>query len=139
VSIEHLFAAETQAVHHAGPEVLDQHVRMFDDAGRQFLAAFLLEIDRDVQLAAVLLHEVAAHAVPARSEKARQIAFRRLEFDDLGAEIREDAGARRAGENAAEIRYADTAERRIGGFGRFRHRAIVAAAGGRANRPRSFP
>ena len=61
------------------------------------------QVDRDVPLAAVLLHEVAADAAAALAETARQVALGRLDLDDVGAEVGEDAGAEGPGQHVAEV------------------------------------
>ena len=124
---------EAERVHHAGTEVLDQNVAAPDERDREIAAALGLQVDRDVSLAAVLLHVVAAHAAAARPQAAREIAVGRLDLDHVGAEIAEHARAKRPGQHAAEVGDADAVER-LRGCGIVGHAAMVAMRAAEASR-----
>ena len=59
-----LRVAQSQPVHHARAEVLDQHVGRGDQAPQHGLAGVRFQVDRDGLLAAVLGEERGAHAAP---------------------------------------------------------------------------
>ena len=79
--------AKAQSAHHVRPEVLDQHIgarrELFDQVG----AAGDAEVDANAAFADVLLVEIARLPVDSRAPVARDVAFGRLDLDDVGAEI----------------------------------------------------
>src|SRR5207245_7969673 len=89
--------AETHLRHHARAEVLEHDVGLLHERGEDLLAARIAQVEADALLAAVVNREVYALAPYHRRMGARLLAARRLDLDDLGAEIGEGhaaAGAR---------------------------------------------
>ena len=105
-----LLGAEPEALHHPGAVVLDDDVALGGEREGQLLALRRGQVDADVALAGVLLHEVRRQPVDTRAGVARQVTVRRLELDDLGAEVRQHPRAVRAGEDAREVEDADACE-----------------------------
>ena len=71
-----------------------------------------LEVKRDRFLAAVLRHEIAGFAVDERAVGARIVASARLlHLDDPRAEVGQQQGAERPGQDAGQIDDSDAGER----------------------------
>src|SRR5205823_10562454 len=97
----------------------------------------LLQVERQGALAAVGAEKEAAFPRQARRELAQHVALRRLDLDDVGAEISEQGAAIRSREVAAQIEHLDAAQ----GAGRFffhdcRSRARIAATFSNTRRAR---
>ena len=101
VLLRRRLGADAEAVHDAGPEVLDHHVGAVDQALRDLEVAGRLEVEGDASLAA--LEEGVGRMLPAR-------AARRVDVDDVGALVGEHDAGQRAGDVLAEIDNADTGE-----------------------------
>ena len=83
-----LVGAQPEAGEHARPVVLDHHVAGGREPPHQLDAFRGLEVDHDAALVAVERDEIDAVGTDEmRLHGARQIALRRLQLDDLGAEI----------------------------------------------------
>ncbi len=94
---------ESHPLHHAGAVVLDEHVAVPGEVGGELRAARGRQVDADVALAGVLLHEVRRLPVDARRGEAGQVARRWLDLDDVGAEVGEHPRAVRPGQHAREV------------------------------------
>src|SRR3546814_18848172 len=95
----------SEAIHRAGPEVLDQHVADVDQPPQQVAAGRGLQVDRYALLVAVDRQEVGGLvALPGRCEGAGVVARPRpLHLDDPGPEVAELHGAERTGDQAGQI------------------------------------
>ncbi len=117
VALGEPLVADAEAVHHAGAEVLDQHVGAVDQATEHLEALLLLEVDHHAALAAVDALEVAAvGAVPAglgreRGHLARAVAAGRLDLHHVGALVGEQHRAERPGEHLRQIDDPEALER----------------------------
>ena len=104
---------KAQRLELAGAHVLDQHAGVGDEPPQIRLALVGLEVERDGLLVAVgELPEIGvglARTGPAHA--AGRIATRRLDLDDLGAEIGEVSPGSRAGHHRGELDDADARER----------------------------
>ena len=69
------------------------------------------QVEHEALLAGIELAEIGAVAVAKRRAQAHLLAFRRFDLDHLGADIRQQARAVRAGQHDGEIQHADAAER----------------------------
>jgi hypothetical protein len=125
-----LLVAEAPALQHAGGEVLGHAVGLADQVGQQFLAALGAHVDRDAELAGVVVVVAAAELQPAPlihvgSDAAQYVpaplAHRVFDPDYFGAERGQPLGRPGAGQLAAEIADADARQ----GAGRRRLRSVV--------------
>ena len=69
------------------------------------------QVDADVSLAGVLLHEVARQSVATRRGEAGEIASGRFDLDDVCAHVAQHARAVWSRENASEIEDTDAVQR----------------------------
>ena len=101
----HGFVPDTQAIHRAGAEVLDDHIGSLGHAQKNRLAGGRLQIETQASLVPVLRHELHAFAIDELvTEVAGQVTARRLlDLDDVGAQITEQHGADRAGRHDAQV------------------------------------
>ena len=106
-----LLDAEPEPLHHAGAVVLDEHVARAGQADRELHAPRRRQVDADVALAGVLLHEVRRQPVDAGAGVAREVTVGRLELDHVGAEVGQHPRAVRPGEDAREVEDADAGQR----------------------------
>ena len=117
---EHV-AAEAEPLHRAGPEVLHEHVGPIDERQKRLPIDRILQIEREALLAAIDAGEVAALA--ARQEGAVLpgvvAAVGPLDLHHLRAQVSQDHGAERAGQDPREVENSD-AGKRLGG-----HRGVV--------------
>ncbi len=103
--------AQAEARHHAGLEVLDEHVGFLRQTPQDLLPAGILQVERDALLPAVDAHEIGAFRTDKRAEGPGVVALPRpLNLDHLGAEIGEHHRAERAGEDAGEVEDAEAVE-----------------------------
>src|SRR6516162_1666313 len=72
----------------------------------------ILQVEREAALAGIELAEIRAVAVAKRRTQPHVIAFRRLDLDDIRADIGEQPRAIRTGQHDREIEHADALERR---------------------------
>jgi hypothetical protein len=78
--------AEAEPGQHAGPVVLDEHVRARDELREDRAVAVGGEVERDALLAAVQRHEVGGLAVDERTDLARVVAAPAARPDHARAE-----------------------------------------------------
>src|SRR5262249_22985269 len=93
-----------------GTKVFDDDVRRGDQPGEGGAALWRLQIERDRTLPRVLRQEGGAHAAAIEfgigAELARQVAAAgHLDFDHLGAQLRELIAAERAGQHVGQIQH----------------------------------
>ena len=110
--------AETEPVHHARREVLEDHVRLSDQAQEQLLALGIAQVHLDRALPGVALGEVRAvvpvlaAGVVAREERdpraVRVIAV--LDLDHVRSEVGEDARHERPDPDVGEVQHAHALE-----------------------------
>ena len=103
--------AEAEPLHHAGPEVLDQHVGLADEAMHQGDRLGMLQVEREAALAGVELAEIGALAVAQRRAQAHVVALGRFDLQHVGAHVGEQARAVRAGQHDREVEDAEAGER----------------------------
>jgi hypothetical protein len=105
---------ETQAVHHAGPVVLDDDIGGLDERAGLLDIAGILQIERDRALVAIERGEVLAVAVGDGRPRAQRIAaLRMLDLDDIGAHVRQQHAAIRPGGDVAKLDDPDSLKRLI--------------------------
>ncbi len=97
-------------------EILDQHVRARREAPHDLAPALGREVGDDRALAAVAAVKIRGRPLAAglderRAPAAGVIAFRALDLDDVGAEVRQRLPDPGTGENARELDDADPGER----------------------------
>ena len=103
--------AVAEALHGAGPEVLHQHVRAFQQALEMGTVVGLLQVQRDTFLAAVDRHEIGRLAADERAEGTGIVPRAgHLHLDDPGAEVRQHHGAVGPRQNAGEVDDRDPVE-----------------------------
>ncbi len=112
----HLLGAEVPALHRARAEVLDDHVGARAQLGRDLLAARLAQVERDGALVAREHRPPERVVVVAQAPPLahRVAARRRLDLDDVGAEVAEQRADERAGQELAELDRAQAGERPAG-------------------------
>ena len=98
--------ADAHAVRRAGAEVGEHHVAAGGHALDRFPAARLARVHAEGALVEVQIVEVVAPDGP------RDVAARRLQLDDIGAEIAEQAPGRRPGDEVRDLQHANAGERR---------------------------
>jgi hypothetical protein len=106
---------QTQALHHARPEILHQHVATRHQRARMRQIRGLLQVEHHGFLAGIHRDEGRGHAVvaPVRAIAAHGIAARwRLDLDDLGAQQPQQVRGVRTCHDMTEIRDADALEHR---------------------------
>ena len=130
--------------HHAGPEVLDEHVDGAGEAPHEVAPGRLRQVDGDQPLAEVELHEPGRARDLAVATGAGLVAAGRLELDDVGAELGEHPRAVRPGDDPGEVEDPDAGQRSVGAHrhvrprGRGRGTAGPARCRARAGRPSTF-
>ena len=108
--------AEAQLVHHAGAEALDQDVGGLHQFLERSLAVRVLEIEAQATLVAVHHLVQVAGVAPHRTERAGVVARAGvLDLDDIGTIVGEMLGGERAGQQASQIKHADTRQRQACG------------------------
>jgi hypothetical protein len=105
------------------PVVVDEQVGRRQQAIERGATIVGLQVEHDAALVAVDAHEVRAEAVgrvapPRRPPAPRLVARRRLDLDDVGAEIGEEHRGERPGQDSAGVDDPDALERE-----RWRHAA----------------
>ena len=109
--------ADAEAVHHAGPERLEQHVGAAREPQQHVAAAGRLEVDPDGPLAAVQRQErrgrrAGIGALVLRLGPADVVAHPRvLDLDHVGAEVGQQQRAEAARQQAREVDHPQAAER----------------------------
>src|SRR5262245_4579979 len=73
-------------------------------------------VERDAELVAVEDQGIDRLAVDGRALEPGVLTAGPLDLDDLGAEVAQDLGAQRAGDEPAEVEDADAGERQVRGF-----------------------
>src|SRR5204862_3794739 len=97
--------AEPQTRHHGRTKVFDDDIGSLDEAQECLRPGIALEIE----------HERALAAVPTLESERRHaewIAARRLDLDDVRAEIGEQHRTERTGDEARQVQDADACQRR---------------------------
>ena len=127
IPLRHFFGGKPQPRQRARAEVLDQHIAPCEQPRERFASALRLQVQRDAAFPPVHCEEVGAFAVrEGRTPGARVVAGGWFDLEDLGAEVGEQHGGVRAGEDAREVGHAHPGERGAGRTGL--HRAGAAAA-----------
>ena len=104
VAAEAHVGAETQPLHHAGPEALDQRVGARHEVEQGGDAVGVLEVDRDVATAAP------QHVAVGRVGRRTAHRAGPLDPDDVGAEIGQEHRRERPGPDARQLDHADAGE-----------------------------
>ena len=93
-------------------------IRSGEQAVEQLAAVVALEVDGDAALAAIAAGEVDRLAIDKRRPLAHFVAARRLDLDDIGAELGEQPGGKRPRDQLAQFENTKTIQcHRRGGFG----------------------
>ena len=108
VELRERLVVDAQPFLHAGAEILDDDVGLFDHPLEGREAFRRLEIERHAALVAVQVLEIGTFARPPH---AFLVARRLLDLDDVGAPIGELARAGRARPDAREIEHGEASER----------------------------
>ena len=106
---------DTQALGHARPEVVDQHVGLAHQAQQDLVAGGFLQVQAQAALVAVDAQEGAAFAGQRRRVLAQVVAFGRLDLDDVGAHVAQEGAAIGAGDVGAQVQDLDAGQRQVGG------------------------
>ena len=111
--VEQRGGREAEPLERAGPEVLDEHVRIVDERQQDVPVGGDLEVEDDRALVAVdqLPPQAFAIARVAPCEAAEGVATGVFDLDDVGAVVGEVAGAVRTGENGRQVEDAKRRER----------------------------
>ena len=112
-----LACADAQALGHAGAEVLHHHVGLGGHLADQGHGLGVLEVQHQALLVAVHHREQRAFAVVHGADGAVVVALRRLDLDDLGAQVGQQGRGQRPGQHAREVEDAHAVQR-AGGTGR---------------------
>ncbi len=103
---------QAPALEGAGPEVLDEHVGLGDQAQQQLGAGLGVEVQGDRPLVAPEARPPQGDAVLRRPVGARGIGLARvLDLDDVGAVVAEDRGGQGAGEQGGDVDDPDPGQR----------------------------
>ena len=103
--------AEAQAIDHAGPEALQEHVGTVDQAPQDGAAILLLQVERDGALAEVGGQRIGALVAIHHAEIACPVADAgRLDLDDVGAILCEQHGAIGTGDALAHVDHLQAGE-----------------------------
>ena len=112
---------DAKAGSRARPVVVDEEIGVGQQAVEVRAARIGAKVEDDRALVAIDRCEIRAAPVgriapPRRPPRARLVALRRLDLDDVGAEVGEEHRRERAGQDAARVDHADAV--RAGGNGR---------------------
>ena len=116
---------DTEAFRHAGPEVVQHEVRALDELMRDLAPFLALEIERDALLALG-----GREGEEAAGRETAVVAVQRLDFDHARAEVREDAGGVRRGEERGEVDHRHARQRAAGNAPVVRRAALRARGSG---------
>jgi hypothetical protein len=105
--VEHV-PADAEAFHHAGPEVLDQHVGGAHQVEQLRRASVGLQVEHDAALAAVEGHEGGVE--PAGLPLAEGVSGGGLDLHHVRAHLGQQHGSARARDVGAEVEDTDVAE-----------------------------
>ena len=113
--------AVAQLLHRAGPEVLDDHVGLFEQLLEDLALLVVLEVERDAFLAAVDRGEVGRLALDERPVGARVVAaLGRFDLDHPRAHLGHQQGAVGAGQDARQVDDDDARQGALGTLGHVR-------------------
>ena len=102
--------SEAEPRHRRGSDVGGKHVRRLREFEQQLCAASRLQVDDDAALVAVEAKKQRPQTILAvRPECPGRASTRRLDLDDIGAEVAQDSGVaeRSTAEGMPEIEYLD--------------------------------
>ena len=106
-----ILPAQSPGFEHAGPEVLDDHVAEGHEAANDLLPLGRVQIQGDDLLAAIVDGVPVVGAVLGRPEAPEVVALaRQLGLDHLGAELRHEGAAERAGHDLRQLENPDTGQ-----------------------------
>jgi hypothetical protein len=101
IDLAQRLVVDAQPILHVGAEILDDDIRVLHEPEKNLAPLRVLEVQRDRALVAMQVLEVRAVA-----RAAHVLDFRRLDLDDVGAEIRKLAHAARAGAHPGQVEHA---------------------------------
>ena len=102
--------AQPQPLHHARPKVFQHHVGLQYQALDDGHAFRCFQVQHQALFARVQLAKVGAEAITQRLALAHVVTFRRLDLDDLGAQVGHQSGAIRPGNHEAEVEHTNAAQ-----------------------------
>ena len=111
VDLAQRVVAEAQPRHHAGAELLDQHIGALDQWHQPVAVGAVLEVQHQAFLAAVEHGEHRGLAVEARLVAAHVLAARPLDLDHLRAGLGQHQCRERPRQERGEIEHQDVGER----------------------------
>lgn len=112
IALRQLVVAQAEAVHDAGTEALDDHIRPVGQTAHRLQPLGVLEVQGDAALVAVAQQEAGGIAHVFRRQVALIVARAGLlDLDHLGAEAGQHLRRQRAGQQAAEFQDGDALQR----------------------------
>ncbi|MNN21727.1 hypothetical protein D3C81_1350590 [compost metagenome] len=113
------FVSQSEPLHHAGAEVLDDDVGTIDQLAHNADALGRLQVHGNRTLVAIDALEIAAVVAQRvvfteRAGEARAVAGHGFDLDDVGAVVGQDLRAERAGEHLREVDDAQAGQRTRG-------------------------
>jgi hypothetical protein len=110
-----IIVTETKLLHHAGPEVVHDHIRLRHEIVHRLATLRVFHVDRHAPLVPVQAGKGQAHAMDKRPPAATPVARAGpLDLDHVGPVVRQDLGPNRTLIDVREIEYTDSAQRRLG-------------------------
>jgi hypothetical protein len=106
----HVFVAQTQAIHRAGSEVLNDHIRRLNQLANHLESFCALQIHRDASLIAI---EVAEIAGTKPFQTARPVTLQRLDLDDVSTQVSQDHAAGRTHDRMTKVQYPNAFQRQF--------------------------
>ena len=103
--------AEAEPLHHARPELLNQHVGARDQGLEPGAVRLVLEVEHHALLAAIKEREHRGFTIEARRHRAHVLPARPFDLDDLGAGLRQHQRRERARQQRGEVEDENAGER----------------------------
>ena len=94
-------------LHGARPEILDQHVRGFDQIEQDLLSVIRFQVDSDGLLTAVTREECGSHFIHGRANVAHLLTRGGLDLDNVSALIRQHHRCDRTRHHTRQVQHLD--------------------------------
>ncbi len=132
-----VLGSQSERFHHSGAQVLHDDVGRRDQIPGDLLSAIVFQVECDAAFVAVVVPQ---DRFAVGADQSRRFAVHRFDFDHVGAEVHQNLGGGRGGDELSEIDDANSGQRSgHAAFSFVRALSFAASCSGRTRKVAAAP